>query len=248
VADSSDLNGNLVKDLSNGLKAPAVVSVDATGNAQSGSANFGAAVTAAGAPGAGGSGNLGWLSALWLAITGRFAAAVALADNLANPTTTQVGANALAWNGTTWERVKSFGGAIYVIQEALRGTPILATNTTAITGTTRTQIPYVSGREPDVGSAEVAYITSIVVTNMGDTDAALTLHDGDTATVIGRVPAPSGAASGKVRGGSYSFPDPIPLGNTGGTAPLALYVTASAAVAGGIYVTAIGFEGQPAPA
>lgn len=37
---------------------------------------------------------------------GPFPAAVALADNLANPTTTEVGANLLIWDGTQWLRVK----------------------------------------------------------------------------------------------------------------------------------------------
>ena len=56
--------------------------------------------------------------------------------------------------------------------------------------------------------------------NVGSVDTEVTLHDGNTATVLYVVPVPSGAGAGKVRGVVLNFPDPLVL-----TANNALYVT-----------------------
>lgn len=131
-------------------------------------------------------------------------------------------------------------GAGSIQTPALRGTPIAAAMTTSLTTTTRTQVPWVSGREPDAG--EAGYITSLVVIVTGNAGGYLSLHDGDSATVIGQVPLPNKSADADTGGAVIPIPDALVI-----TAGNALYVTASAAQ-DGLRVTAFGFEGAAAPA
>ena len=46
------------------------------------------------------------------------AAAVALADNLGNPTTAPVGAFVMGWDGTNWDRIRAPGGIVEVVAPA----------------------------------------------------------------------------------------------------------------------------------
>jgi hypothetical protein len=131
-------------------------------------------------------------------------------------------------------------GTYQIRTPAIQGTPISAAITSAITTTTRTEIPWLAGRAPD--GEEAGYITAIALTIVGDAPGRLLLHDGDTATVVGILPMPGKAEATDVGGVVHSIVSSLPI-----TAGNSLWVTCTAAP-DGLYVWATGFENTTAPA
>lgn len=84
--------------------------------------------------------------------TGRFAAGAALSDNFANPTTTQVGAMSMLWDGATWDRTPGTSTDGMLVNLGTNN-DVTVTNATAANlraqtaseGTTGSAVPSVAG-------------------------------------------------------------------------------------------------------
>ncbi len=129
--------------------------------------------------------------------TGRFPGAGALSDNFANPTTTQVGAFNLLWDGATWDRAPGTAadGALVnlganndvtvtgtVTANAGTGTmavslatlPALVAGTANIGDVDVLTLPALTAGNNNIGDVDVASLPSLIAgnANIGDVDVA----------------------------------------------------------------------------